>query len=182
MKTKYGFTIHFYRISPKSERAKMGEFLKEYQNFAESYWKYKFYYYLTPETIPATILGKLGPELQTALNDQDLRPHFDSARLARAKDVFFGTSKTLHTVRIESKLNVQLLQYALEQVRNHREDQTKRQRSRAESRLGRQYKEGLGRWGSMSLQCCNMLFYLCLLFVVYFIAKYIFGVKWEQLK
>ncbi len=180
MKSKYAFTLHFFRISSKKEeQAKVWDVLKEYQTFAESYAKYSFYYYLSPNSIPPAIAARLPSEIQSALSDKRLEPHFDAIKMARAKDTFFGISCEI-THRIEAKLNIQMFQYALELVNKRDEAKEKLMKRRLESQQRRLSKSGFGSWGRTTLHCCNLLFFLVVVVVLYLVARYYFGKKWEE--
>ena len=90
MKKKYAFSLHFFRIEPKKEGDKIWELLKEYQTLAETYWKYTYYYYFSPSSVPSIVLSSLSGATQSSLQDPKLVSFLDCVKLLFAKDAFFG--------------------------------------------------------------------------------------------
>ena len=97
MKKKYRFTVHFYRISQKSDDfEKIPIILKEYQTYYNAFWKYCFYYKFNPDLIHIDVLSKLTPEIQEELKNKELIPYIEAIKLSRAKDAFFSNYHIIH--------------------------------------------------------------------------------------
>jgi len=173
MKKKYAFTLHFYRVHPKKEESssKIFEALKEFQVFGETYWKYRFFYYLDQKNIPKQIFAILSNENKDLLQKNELIPYFDIVKMLRAKDIFFGIFLYNANIKIEAKLNIQLFQYSMELVNKKDEHKRKLEEKRQEILRRSLIKGRPGYISTLTGQCCNTIFFLLIAILLYLAAR-----------